>query len=174
MSQLPKPISQEQAQPQIETAADLDTEWVTYVPDRQYGVNIASPEIGAITATLTIGPETASPGSALYIDMFVAKQPGQGSGKKLIQLLKQEGQKYGARSISGHFTSKAALGAFVSVMGNARLHFRDAYRNRYSGTATQVTIDEAMKQPHHYIATAYFDESPPLWQHWLYFQGRIT
>lgn len=122
-------------------------EWQRYSQDSA-GAVIRDPGVGQIVGTITDhGPD--SPRS-LYVDMFSAEQPGHGQGKKLIELLKEEGLKYGVASMSGHFTSSEALGAFASVVGGEGI----AFRERLNGKSVAITVGDAMEHPESYIATA--------------------
>ena len=139
----------ENTQPHSESPSHIRHEWVTYVPEQYYGLVIDAPGIGSIAASLSVGSgEDARESRSLYIDMFTADQPGQGQGKQLIQLLTEEGRKFGATSLSGHFTSAEALGAFATVMGHDNVKFYE----RYSVQLVEINIEEAMQHPDNYIS----------------------
>jgi hypothetical protein len=50
----------------------------------------------------------------------------------------------------GHFISKAALGAFASVVGPENVSFSQ----RFSGQPVDITVDDAMHRPGDFIAKA--------------------
>lgn len=111
-------------------------------------VVITEPEVGHVTGTLHRYEQPQ--GSSIYVDMFVADSPGNGGGKRLLELLKQQGLKYGATRMGGHFTSQASLGAFLRVTEGSDLVFR----RRYGKEPVDISAEEALTAPSDYIAWA--------------------
>ncbi len=115
--------------------------------EHTYSVIIGEPGVGRATGTLNDYGDTAP--RSIYVDMFAADTPGNHSGTRLLELLRDEGRKYGATSMSGHFISPASLGAFLNVVDG-----EVSFRPRYSHEPISITAEEAMKSPQSYIASA--------------------
>lgn len=113
-------ISPEQMLREINEAVP-NVEWQTYIPEKQFGVVIKLPFECSITGTLTIEKEKRN----LYLDIFYVNEKlrGHGIGPRLIKLLIDEGRKYGASTLSGRFTSEAALKSLSKVAGEKNLRF---------------------------------------------------
>lgn len=135
---------------------EYDPDWQRY-DENSAGVVIKVPDVGTATGTLTDYGE-ARP-RELYVDLFQSDRPGEGAGKRLLGYLKQEGLQYGAQIMSGHFTSPAALGAFLSVAEGSPVQFS----MHYSGEPVNITPDEAMQNPGLYnAATPIYNEPTSL------------
>lgn len=96
--------------------------WVTYVPDRQYGVVISLPHECSVSGTLTYREDGTAD---LYVDIFHVHEALQrrGIGGRLMRALIKEGLEYGASTLSGHVTSKSALATRARVFGPKNLYF---------------------------------------------------
>ncbi len=137
----------EQMVSQIE-ATEPQIEWQTYIPDKQYGVVIKLPFNCSITGTLNLDEKKQA---SIYLDVFEVNEKlrGRGIGSKLIKLLIDEGKKYEAQSLSGHFTSVSALKALSKVVGESNPRFTDRYTGKEISTPnlkdSNVKVDAMVK-----------------------------
>ncbi|OGL26013.1 hypothetical protein A3E49_00145 [Candidatus Saccharibacteria bacterium RIFCSPHIGHO2_12_FULL_49_19] len=125
-------------------------EWVTYVPDKKYGVTIDLESRGRAVGTLTYDEEGRA---SMYVDGYEVSEGyemGQGIGKDLLRALAAEAKEFEAVTISGHFVNQASLGAFASIFGAEKLRFF----TRYGHQPVSISFDEAIKYPDQYIAEA--------------------
>jgi hypothetical protein len=136
--------------PEIEQQ-ELPAEWVQ-APETpkgtEYLVTISSEEIGKLDGSMFV-PSDGSPRS-LYVDMFAAAEQGKGNGKRLLEKFKQEGLRFGATQMGGHFTSPEALGAFLGVVDRDNVTFL----SRLTKQQCDITADEAFERPQDYIVFA--------------------
>lgn len=133
----------------------MQIEWFTEVPGKEYGLVITEPVVGSISSTLSVDIQNLN-NRSLYIDMFEAGQPGNGVGKRLVQLAKADGEQYGATEMSGHFISRAALGAFIAATEDAE----PTFTNKGTGEQLDISVHRAMEAPEYYVTTAHLGRRP--------------
>ena len=121
--------------------------WVTYIPDKSYGVIISLPHECAISATLSISGDKSR---TMKIDVFQVNEElrskgagtGSGIGTRLLIALVKEAKEYEATTLFGHVTSKSALGTRAKVCGKENLEFY----NHQTGVKLDTTYEEAMQE----------------------------
>jgi hypothetical protein len=118
-----------------------EAEWVTYIPDKQFGTTISLPHDCRISGTLHYLNEEGR--ARLYIDMFTVNEKIQkgGVGARLLQSFVVEGRKYGATELYGHVTSESALKTLARVLGKENLQFLDHHTKR----KLDLTYEDALK-----------------------------
>lgn len=122
--------------------AKPQVEWVTYVPDKQYGTTISLPFGCHISGSLNyLNNERTQ--AQMYIDMFKVNEQIQrgGIGTRLLQSLAVEGKKYGATELYGHVTSESVLKTRAKVFGKENLRFFNHYTKKPVG----INYEEALK-----------------------------
>ncbi len=115
------PEDKEKMKQKIESAQP-SVEWVTYVPDKQYGVIVSLPYNCRISATLDYREDDRV---ILYIDMFTVNERIQknGIGTRLLKALANEAKQYGTTELYGNITSLPALKTRANVFGSEHLEF---------------------------------------------------
>lgn len=113
--------SPEQMLEDIQAARPV-VEWVTYVPDKQYGAKVSLPHECFIGGNINYLDENKA---QLYIDMFQVNEKIQkgGVGTRLLKSFVAEGKDYGATELYGHITSDSALKTRARVFGLENLEF---------------------------------------------------
>lgn len=121
--------------------------WVTYIPDKQYGVVIRLPHENLISGTFTYGDKSQH---QMYIDIFKVNDELQkgGLGTRLLKTLTAEAKYYGAKTLNGHITSESALRTEANIFGKENLRFS----NHRTGEKLDITYEQALKAPDFNVA----------------------
>lgn len=131
--------------PLRKSGPQLSSNWINEGKD-SYGLLLKNRGVGRASATLSFDGDK----SQLYLDMFSrARLARPGAGKTLLRNVVESTRQYSPETISGHFTSPAALGSFGSVFGKENVTFQARM-----GNATQnIAFDDAIQDPSRYIAS---------------------